>query len=228
MIVSSYQPYFAPLPGFFSKALRSDILVLMDSVQFPRGATWLTRNRFKNDQGTLWVRIPVWKRGLGLQKISEVRICREGDTAKKQIVSLRTAYARAPFFEDHLPFLKEIFSDKIETLLELNVRIIRHLMDYLRIETRLVFVSELDIETKEPRLSLEMCKKLGASHFLAQAGAKKYLDQKAFHEEGIDLKFFRHRPPVYPQLWGSFISNLSTLDLVFNCGPASRRIIEAQ
>jgi len=227
MIVSSYQPYFAPFPGFFSKALRSDALVLMDSVQFPRGSTWLTRNRFKNDQGTLWVRIPVWKKGLGLQKINEVKICHEGDTAKKQIVSLQTAYAGAPFFEDHLPFLKETFSGTIETLLELNVRIIRYLMDCLRIETRLVFLSDLGVETKEPRLSVEICKKLGGSHFLAQAGAKKYLDQKAFHEAGIDLKYFRPRPPVYPQLWGSFISNLSTLDLVFNCGPASRKIIKA-
>ena len=69
MIISAYQPYFAPFSGFFAKALRSDLLVLMDRVQFPRGTTWLTRNCFKNDQGDLWMTIPVWKKGLGLQKI---------------------------------------------------------------------------------------------------------------------------------------------------------------
>ena len=46
MIVSVNQPYFAPFPGFFRKAALSDILVLLDNVQFPRGTTWMTRNRF--------------------------------------------------------------------------------------------------------------------------------------------------------------------------------------
>jgi len=98
MIISAYQPYFAPFSGFFAKALRSDLLVIMDRVQFPRGTTWLTRNRFKNDQGTLWMTIPVWKKGLGLQKIDEVRICHEGRWARKHLVSLKSAYANAPFF----------------------------------------------------------------------------------------------------------------------------------
>ena len=33
------------------------------------------------------------------------------------------------------------------------------------------------------------------------------------------------RPPVYPQLWGDFIYNLSALDLLLNCGPKSREIV---
>jgi len=71
MILSTSQPYFSPFPGFFLKAFLSDIFVVLDEVQFPRGTTWLTKNRFKNDQGTLWMTVPVWKKGLGLQKISE-------------------------------------------------------------------------------------------------------------------------------------------------------------
>ena len=73
MILSTSQPYFSPFPGFFLKAFLSDIFVILDEVQFPRGTTWLTRNRFKNDQGTLWMTVPVWKKGLGLQKIKEER-----------------------------------------------------------------------------------------------------------------------------------------------------------
>lgn len=71
MILSTSQPYFSPFPGFFLKAFLSDIFVILDEVQFPMGTTWLTRNRFKNDQGTLWMTVPVWKKGLGLQKINE-------------------------------------------------------------------------------------------------------------------------------------------------------------
>jgi hypothetical protein len=225
MIVSAYQPYFAPFPGFFSKALRSDILVLMDSVQFPQGTTWLNRNRFKNDQGTLWMTVPVWKKGLGLQSINEVRICHDGRWTKKHLASLKTAYAKAPFFEEHLVFLEEIFSEKFEKLIDLNLKIIEYLMEHLRIPAKVQLLSGLGIKAKEPQLSVEICKKLGASHFLAQSSAKKYLDKPAFQKNGVELVFFNPRPPVYPQLWGPFIPNLSAFDLVFNCGPKAHTIL---
>jgi len=225
MIVSAYQPYFAPFPGFFSKALRSDILVLMDSVQFPQGTTWLTRNRFKNDQGTLWMTVPVWKKGLGLQSINEVKICHDGRWKTKHLASLMTAYAKAPFLEEHLVFLEEIFSEKFEKLIDLNLKIIEYLMEHLRIPAKVQLLSGLGIEAKEPQLSVEICKKLGASHFLAQSSAKKYLDKPAFQKNGVELVFFNPRPPIYPQLWGPFIPNLSAFDLVFNCGPKAHTIL---
>jgi hypothetical protein len=226
MIISAYQPYFAPFPGFFSKALSSDILVLMDSVQFPHGTTWLTRNRFKNDQGTFWLTIPVWKKGLGLQRINDVRICHEGRWARKHLAGLKAAYSKSPFLEDHLTFWEKIFSDKIERLIDINLRIIRHLMEYLQIPTRIQLLSELAIEANEPQLSLKVCQELGASHFLAQAGAKKYLDKEGFQKAGIKLNFFNPRPPVYPQLWGPFIPNLSAFDMIFNCGPKGHDILK--
>ncbi|NVM57926.1 MAG: WbqC family protein [Desulfobacterales bacterium] len=50
MIVSAYQPFFSPFPAFFYKAHLSDLMVILDDVQFPLRTTWITRNRFKNDQ----------------------------------------------------------------------------------------------------------------------------------------------------------------------------------
>jgi hypothetical protein len=41
----------------------------------------------------------------------------------------------------------------------------------------------------------------------------------------IELALRKFRPPVYPQLWGDFRYNLSTLDLLLNCGPKARDII---
>lgn len=225
MRVSAYQPYLAPFPGFFEKALRSDLLVLMDCVQFPRGSTWLTRNRFKNDQGILWIKVPVWKKGLGLQRIRDVRICHEGRWMRKNLSSLKAAYSNSPFFEEHLPFIAYIFEKRWEWLVDLNVAVIRYLLERLEIETDCMLLSELDITDREPYLSLELCRKLGCSDFLAQNSARKYMDQELFRKEGVGLDFFRPSSPVYPQLWGDFIPNLSAFDLLFNCGPKAGGVL---
>ena len=225
MIVSAYQPYFAPFSGFFLKALLSDILVLMDTVQFPRGTTWLTRNRFKNDQGILWLTVPVWKKGLGLQRIHKVRICNEGHWAKKHLASLKSAYQHAPFFEEHESFLDVLYAEEVEHLIDFNLKIIRHMMATLQIPARIVLLSELRVDTDEPRLSVDICRELGATQFLAQAGAKKYLDKGRFEEAGISLRLLNPRSPIYPQLWGPFIPNLSAFDLLFSCGPKSHAFL---
>ena len=225
--LSATQPYFAPFPGFFYKAYRSDIFVILDQVQFPRGTTWITRNRLKNDQGTLWMTIPVWKKGLGLQAIDDVRIYHEGRWARKHLDSLINAYARAPYFSDHLNFIEKIFSEKFEKLIDLNLSIIRYLMKHLRIETRMILLSELGIEGKGDQRLVDVCKKLQASRFLAQGAARKYLDNGLFREAGLEFEFFNPPSPVYPQLWGDFLPNLSAFDLLFNCGPKSRDILLA-
>jgi len=227
MIISVNQPYFFPYPGFFYKAYRSDVFVILDTVQFPRGTTWTTRNRFKNHLGSLWMTVPVKKKDLGLQKINTVRICHDGRWAKKHLQSLRNAYANAPYVKDHLNFLEGLFSTKFEKLIDFNLNIIRYLMKHLQIDTKIILLSELDIQTKGDQLLIEMCKKLEAYQFLAQRAARKYLDADRFTEAGIRLTDVTPSSPVYPQLWGSFIPNLSALDLVLNCGPKAHDIMIA-
>jgi WbqC-like protein family len=225
MILSANQPYFAPFPGFFYKVWMSDLFVLLDDVQFPQGTTWISRNRFKSHQGALWITVPVWKKGKGLQKINEVRICHEGRWAKKHLESLKTAYKKAPYLSEHLEFLEEMFSEKKETLLELNLAVIHYLMNALAIRTKWVLLSDLDVPSTGSRRLVDLCTTLGASQFVAQAPAKKFLDEKSFQEAGIEITYVSPPPPVYPQLWGDFIANLSAFDLVLNCGPKATDIL---
>lgn len=227
MILSASQPYFAPFPGFFYKAHLSDILVILDEVQFPRGTTWITRNRFKGDQGALWMTVPVWKKGLGLQLIDEVRICNEGSWRRKHLLTLRNAYGKAPYFNDHLDFIEKMFSERFDKIIDLNMEIIQYLMDGLQFQTKVQLISDLDIEGKGDQRLIEVCKKLKADCFLAQAPASKFLNPDLFSRAKIALEFFRYPSPVYPQLWGDFIPNLSAFDLLFNCGPRAHDILTA-
>ena len=227
MIISTSQPYFSPFPDLFLKAFLSDIFIILDDVQFPRGTTWLTRNRFKNDQGILWMTIPVWKKGLGLQKINEVKICREGRWPQKHLTSFKSAYIKSPYLEDHMDFLETIFSSKFEKLIDLNLTILIYIMKHLKIFKKVILHSELGIKSTGNDLLIDICKKIGADSFLAQKPAKRYLDADLFGTAGIKLKFFNPSSLVYPQLWGDFIPNLSAFDLIFNCGPKAHDILTA-
>ncbi len=188
----------------------------------------MARNRFKNHQGTLWLTVPVWKKGLGLQRINQVRIRREGRWARKHLESLKYAYGNAPYFKDHLCLVEEMFSLRHERLLDLNLEVIRYLMSALDIETEILLLSELGCDSSGTQLLVQICKEVGADCFLAQSPSRKYLDEDLFQAEGISLAYTAYPSPVYPQLWGDFIPNLSALDLLFNCGPKSKEVLRGK
>ena len=225
MIVSTHQPYFIPYAGFFYKARQSDIFVILDNVQFPQGTTWISRNRLKNDQGTLWLTVPVWKKGLGLQSINDVRICHAFRWISKHLASLKCAYARAPYLADHLPFVEATYRARFESLIDLNMAFIRYLFRQLNIDSEIKLQSELGIQSTGHQLLVDICRQLGASVYLAQPQARKYLDGELFEKEGLQIRFLKPPAWVYPQLWGPFIANLSVFDMLFNCGPKAQKII---
>jgi hypothetical protein len=225
MILATHRPYFSPFPGFFYKAYLADIFVILDSVQFPQGTTWISRNRFKNDQGIMWMTIPVRKKGLGLQKLTDVRICREGHWARKHLQSLRHAYANTPYFADHLEFIESIFSSRFENLIDMNIAIIRHIILHLGVETDLRLLSDMHLEARGDELLIEICRYFGVSTYLVQRDARRYLNTDLFARAGIELRYVKLRSYIYPQLWGNFIADLSAFDLLFNCGPKSRDIL---
>jgi hypothetical protein len=225
MILSANQPYFAAFPGFFYKAHLSDRFVILDDVQFPHGATWITRNRFKGHQGTLWMTIPVWRKGHSLQKIRDVRICHEGLWAYKHVHSFMTAYKRAPFFADHADFIEAIFSAQYEYLLDFNLEMLKYLLRELGLETDPILQSELGIVSKGSQLLVDLYTECSADCLLIQKAAQAHVDVTFLENAGINVEFFRYKSPVYPQLWGSFVPNLSAFDLLFNCGPKAHDIL---
>jgi len=225
MIISTIQPYFAPYPGFFYKAYLSDYLVILDDVQFPLKTTWITRNRIKNDQGTLWMTIPVMKKGLGLQRIRDVKICQTGNWKKKHLLSFKSAYSHAPFFQDHIHQIEQIFTSHYDFLQDLNMEIINYILRFLRIKTQIVLMSELGVSGKGMKLIIDICKSLDTNQYLIQSSALRYYDSVQFESAGIELITFKKPEYIYPQMWGEYIANLSILDMMFTCGPKSRDII---
>jgi hypothetical protein len=227
MIVTTHQPIFLPWPGFFYKALRADVLVLLDRVQFPQGRGWLHRNRLKSDQGDHWLRVPVWKSGRGTQPIADIEICDDTDWRARHLRSVRELYAHAPYLQPHLTAIGEIYARRHRTLAALNVDLIRHLWVALEVPAKLHLQSELGVDGRGADLLAHVCETLKADTYLALTVAAKYIHPQSLAARGIQLMLAKFRPPIYPQLWGAFRYNVSTLDLVLNCGPKARDIILA-
>ena len=158
----------------------------------------------------------------------EVEVALDGDEgwkkAQEEGVSLILLDLMIPKMGG-MDFLEKILTRKIDRLIDLNVEIIRYLINQLHIETEVILLSDLGIRAKGDLLNIEICKRLGASHFLAQGAAKKFLGEESFAKAGMQLKFFTPPSLIYPQLWGSFVPNLSTLDLILKCGPKSHDIL---
>lgn len=226
MIVACHQPNYMPWPGYFGKASRCDTFVLLDSVQFPRGASFVNRNRIKVPSGkSLWLTVPVKKKGRGLQSIGEILINNETNWRRKHELSLIHAYSRAPYFRDHFEFLVEIYSKDWVRLLDLNRTIVEYIAQRIGLETQFKLCSEVGAEGKGTDLLVQICKNLGGDTYLSGSAARKYLNEQKFSDSGISLSYFYYYHRAYPQLWGDFIPNLSVLDLLFNCGERALRAL---
>lgn len=225
MIITTHQPIFLPWPGFFCKALRADVMVLLDEVQYPQGRGWMNRNRLKSEQGELWLTVPVRKTGLGRQSIRDVAICEQGDWRRRHLLGLRQSYEHAPYRDELLPAMEAVYAAGHRHLIDLNLGLIRCLWQVLGLETRLLLQSELGVSGGGSELLAAICHALGAECYLALSFVEKHLQTAAFAGRGIRLQYERFHSPVYPQLWGEFRYNLSALDLLLNCGPAKSRAL---
>ena len=227
MIVAIHQPIFLPWPGFFHKAVRSDCVVLLDDVQFPRGRSWLNRNRLKNEDGELWLTVPVLKKGRGLQVVRNVEIFDGRGWRQKHLGSVRQNYAHAPYFDDYFQSIDTIWRAGHTLLAELNIDLIKFMMEALSLETPLLRQSDLGVTGTGTELLVNTCKRVGADRLLTFPMVEKHIDVGILKARGIDLVRANFHPPIYPQLWGDFIYNLSALDLLLNCGPKSTEIVSA-
>ena len=224
MRVAVHQPQYIPWLGYFHKIASSDLFVLLDTVQYKK-REFQNRNRIKTPAGPLWLTIPVLTKGSYLQKISEVQIDNQERWAEKHRHSLERNYAHAPYYKKYRDFLEEIYGQEWASLIEVNMATIKYLCQALNLDTPIMLESTIGTTQTQTARIIEICQKVKADIYLSGQGAKDYLDENLLAQNGITLEYQEFVHPVYPQLYGPFIPYLSTLDLIFNCGPDSKKIL---
>jgi hypothetical protein len=210
--------------GYFDKIVRSEIFVLLDNVQFKKNE-FQNRNKIKTAQGGMWLTVPVLYKYP--EHINEVKINNGIDWRKKHLRTLAINYQKAPYFHDLFPEIEQFYAADSAFLAAVNRENVLMLLRQLGVDRRIAIASALGDFPEEPSERLAaICEFLGADTYLSGAGGRIYLDLEPFNKRGIAVKFQEFNHPIYPQLYGDFIPNLSLLDLLFNCGPDSLKILE--
>jgi len=223
--VSIHQPNYIPWLGFFEKVINSDIYVVFDDVQYPRGKDFANRNQIKTNNGKLWLTIPIKDKG-SLKKWTDVEYIDNG-WKDKHLKNIESFYKKSKYFEEYYSELVNIFSVQHDFLIDLNVDLIRFVLDKLNIETKIVFSSNIKTDKTGLEKIIHILKELKATHYISGAGdgSKRYIDENEFKNNNIELVWQDYKHPQYKQLHGEFIPYLTILDLLFNEGTNSRDII---
>ena len=223
MICAIMQPTYLPWLGYFQLMANSDLFIFFDDVQFMK-RSWHYRNRIRSHQGELMLSVPVLSKGKSGQKINEVLINNDGNWRKKHIQSIILNYGKTKYFRDYIEELNGIYSNNYSHLLDLNVTLIKFLMDKFGIKTQTMMSSQLQVVGERNVKIVDICKKVNADVLYDAEGAKEILDLAYFEQNNIKLAFQKYQHPVYRQQ-GKFIPYLSALDLLFNEGSGSLDII---
>ena len=218
------QPGYLPWLGFFEQLACVDLFVIYDDVQFEKGS-WRNRNRIKTPQGMQWLTVPVLTKGKEFPSIRNVRINNRENWRSRHVKALRQNYGKAPYFQAYAPGLFTILGQDRDMLLDLNLALIQWLGRQLGIDTEMVLSSDLDVPGVRTERLIQIIRHLGGNSFYEGAAGKNYIQTEIFLKNSIQVVFQEYRHPVYPQLYGEFISHLSVVDLLFNCGAGSLEII---
>ena len=225
--IAILQSCYLPWKGYFDIIGSVDVFVVYDDVQFDLHG-WRNRNRVKSPNGPHWLTVPVRHTGLGKRMIHEIEIDNRLPWGRKHLGTIRQFYAKAPFVDRYLPELAGILSRGWERLVALDLALTELMCSWLHLQRRVVLSSQLGIQGERSERLLHLCLHFGATRYLSGDAAKEYLDVQLFAERGITVAWQEYDHPVYPQLHGEFVSHLSALDLVLNCGGESDRILAGQ
>ena len=223
MIVSVHQPQYLPWLGYFDKIDKADAFVLLDNVQFKKNE-WQNRNKIKTAAGGQWLTVPVTYRFP--QLINEVEINNRERWQHKQQQALISNYKKAPHWDALEPFFTDLFQSQWQTISQLNIHVIKTLVKILGIKTHLHIASEMGNFPEDPDERLiAITKYFGADTYLAGSGGRDYMDMDKYDRNSIKVLFQDYRHPVYDQLFGDFLPYMSVIDLIFNNGDDSLRIL---
>lgn len=191
----------------------------------------------------------------GFQRLHHAQLDYSTPWHRKHINIIEEQYRRAPYFHEIFPDLHAILEEKHPSLAALNgATIIWGLSRLLEIPARpaeesasivealprapfrlmnLLFLQEEIVPAPDKKAGrdandwlIDQCKKFGADEYhFGGTSACSYMDVARFRAASIALRQQDWECRAYPQQHGTFLSNLSIIDLLMNVAPAEARMV---
>jgi hypothetical protein len=232
VIVAAHQPSYLPWLGYLDKLAKADVFVVMDHLQF-EAQNFQNRNRVKVNNGIAWLTVPL-ERGAQTDSILAKRIQNASSPKehwqRRTWLTLETNYRRAPFFATYADELRDVYTRPWERLVDLDLHMLGLACKWFEIERPIRRSSELGLTGQKTDLLIDLCRKTGATSYLSGSGGSTgYLDVERMGRNGLGVIWQRFDHPAYDQRYPQlgFIPNLAFVDMLFNCGPASRDLLFA-
>lgn len=227
MIVSIAQPAYWMWSGLVARIASSDLHVVLDNVDHSKGS-FTNRNRIRTREGWQWLTVPLLAGSSFAGKpIRTLLVDNKSNWRAKHLASLEHAYVRAAYFAPHHAALRELYAREYETIADVCAATTNLTLAAFDVRTPLRSSSDLGVLRTKSELVLDICVAVGASTYLSGPFGRDYLDLDAFAQQNIAVVFDDFVQPEYPQsAGGPFEANMAAIDLLFNCGPGARDVLE--
>lgn len=227
MILTIHQPEYLPYIGFFERLAASDVFVILDDVGYQKNG-FINRNKIKTEKGPKWITVPVLGRSPNL-KINEVVIDNSKNWGASQWGSIISSYSKSPYFKEYSDFFEEVFKKKWDSICDIDIYLLENINKFLDINSKIIKSSELDVSGRGTERLISICKKLKVDYYLSGPGNEEHqVEKERFEEQGIKVEIKDFSNPEYQQMFinQGFLPYMSTIDLLFNEGKKSVKIIK--
>ena len=216
MIASIHQPNFFPWMGFFNKINSSDAFIFLTQSRRSKSDRYLTRSLIINNSSPGYLSIPL---GPKQNKISDLLMPIDCQWRIDMLNIINASYSTCQFYDEILVDIEKLLMFDCEYFYEFSINIIYFFIENLNIHTKCFIDKNFNKDFGEANIRLvNLCMEINAEKYLSGLGAKSYINEDIFIENKIDVIYQNYNPQSYKQSSNEFISGLSIIDVLFNCG----------
>lgn len=211
-------PQFAPNLYDLAAMLQADQTILLDVERWSRKSR-IHRAKIRTPEGTQWINIPI-KTEDRKKAVKDVRIDHSEDWVTPLLRTIEYNYRNSIYYDFYEPEIKADFESAYDYnyLMEFILFIQRRLFQFMNIEINYQLASEVPEYDSDPDLFAE---RLEADTLFQEYDSRHYQRQSELHHADPD---FEH--PTYHQHFEGFKPWCSILDVLFQFGPESFRIVD--
>lgn len=190
--------YFGNI-NYFNILLKNDNIIFNINEQYQKG--WFAnKTTITGANGPITLSTPLLGGRNQKSLYKDVKIAYDQPWRQQHKKAIFSCYGNAPFFDYYNYFIENLFQQKFEYLIDLNLHIFELLIKLLK--TKIGFSINEDLPTTQDYA----------------IGSKKYSEENQSQPKIIYPQVFEDR--------NGFIDNLSILDLLFCTGPQAKELLK--